>query len=259
EEGALERALLAALREGSGLDVGPEALVAHDLALHDTQPAALGGLGGELVQSARLDNLVSCHAALTALVAAPPGDPTLGVVLHDHEEVGSQSASGAGSLVLRAILERVARALPAAGRDPEARALATSFLVSADMAHAVHPAHADRHDAEHPPRLGAGPVIKVNASQSYATDAPGAAVFERACREALVPTQRFASRADQRCGSTIGPLSAARLGVRAVDVGNPMLSMHSCREVAATADVPRMIAALGAVLASAERTPPPAA
>ena len=116
------------------------------------------------------------------------------------------------------------------------------------MAHAIHPNHADKHDPQNAPRLGGGPVVKVNASQSYATDAPGAAVFERACREAGFAAQRFAARNDMRCGSTIGPIAAARLGMRAVDVGNPMLSMHSCREVAALADVPKMIAAIARVL-----------
>jgi aspartyl aminopeptidase len=115
------------------------------------------------------------------------------------------------------------------------------------MAHAVHPNHAEKHDAQHSPKLGGGPVIKVNASQSYATDAPGAALFERACRDAGFSAQRFVARNDMRCGSTIGPISAARLGMRTVDVGNPMLSMHSCREVSAAADVGKMIAALAGV------------
>ncbi len=116
------------------------------------------------------------------------------------------------------------------------------------MAHAIHPNHTDKHDPQHAPKLGAGPVIKVNASQSYATDAPGAALFERACRDLGFSAQRYVARNDMRCGSTIGPIAAARLGVRAVDVGNPMLSMHSCREVAAIADVPKMIHALGRML-----------
>jgi aspartyl aminopeptidase len=112
----------------------------------------------------------------------------------------------------------------------------------------VHPNYADKHDPDHAPRLGGGPVIKLNANQSYATDAPGAAVFERACQEAGFPAQRFVARNDMRCGSTIGPISAARLGVRTVDVGSAMLSMHSCREVTATADVAKMILALTRVL-----------
>jgi aspartyl aminopeptidase len=181
----------------------------------------------------------------------------VGIVLHDHEEVGSQSASGAASLFLRSVLERIANRFPGAGSDAAARAFSRSLLVSADMAHATHPNHADRHDSEHAPRLGGGPVLKVNANQSYATDAPGAALFERACRDAGFPAQRFVARNDMKCGSTIGPVSAARLGIRAVDVGNPMLSMHSCREVLAVADLPLMIAALGRTLEA--DVPPPTA
>jgi aspartyl aminopeptidase len=142
----------------------------------------------------------------------------------------------------------VAEGFPGGGSDPAERAFAASLLVSADMAHAIHPNHSDKHDREHAPKLGGGPVLKINASQSYATDSPSAAVFERACRDAGFAAQRFVSRNDMRCGSTVGPVSAARLGMRTVDVGNPMLSMHSCREVAAAADVPRMIAALTRVL-----------
>ena len=112
------------------------------------------------------------------------------------------------------------------------------------MAHAVHPNYADRHEPEHKPRLGAGPVIKTNVNQRYATDGESAARFKRWCAEADVVPQEFVTRSDLRCGSTIGPISAGRLGVRALDVGNPMLSMHSCREMAASADVAPMIAAL---------------
>jgi aspartyl aminopeptidase len=230
--------------------------VTFDLALYDVQNAAIAGADGELLSSARLDNLVSCHASLTALLACTtPSEMTRGIALYDHEEVGSQSAAGASSLFLRTVLERVAGACRDAGSDAAPRAFSRSLLISADMAHAVHPNYADRHDTEHGPKLGKGPVIKVNASQSYATDAPGASVFERACRDVNVATQRFVSRNDMRCGSTVGPISAARLAVRTVDVGTAMLGMHSCREVAATADVPKMIAALSRVLDAADVPP----
>src|SRR5262249_30894337 len=151
-------------------------------------------------------------------------------------------------LFLRELLTRVAEAFPSAGTDAAARAFARSLVVSADMAHAIHPNHADKHDPQNAPRLGGGPVLKINVNQSYATDSPGAALFERACREAGFAAQRFSARNDMRCGSTIGPITAARLGVRTIDVGNPMLSMHSCREVAAAADVHKMILALRGVL-----------
>jgi aspartyl aminopeptidase len=259
ERPRLREIILSELRARAGLEVSPDAIAAFDLALFDTQPAAICGRGGELLASARLDNLVSCHAATTALTeGAGGGDATRGMVLYDHEEVGSQSAAGASSLFLRSVLERVADALAPGSADAAPRAFARSLLVSADMAHAVHPNHADKHDREHAPKLGGGPVIKINASQSYATDAPGAAAFERACRDAGFSAQRFVSRNDMRCGSTIGPISAARLGMRTVDVGNPMLSMHSCREVAATADVAKMIHALAGVLAI-EDVPPASA
>ncbi|HVU04650.1 MAG TPA: M18 family aminopeptidase [Polyangiaceae bacterium] len=234
----------------SGVSVPADAIGAFDLALFDVQGAQVVGDTGALLASARLDNLASCHAGLVALLEGPPaGDATRGIVLYDHEEVGSQSAAGAGSLFLRSVLGRIAEGFPGAGADATERALAASLLVSADMAHAVHPNHPDKHDKDHSPKLGGGPVIKVNANQSYATDAPAAAAFERACRDEGFSAQRFVARNDMRCGSTIGPISAARLGMRTVDVGNPMLGMHSCREVAGSADVPRMIAALGRMLA----------
>jgi aspartyl aminopeptidase len=245
----LAELVAAELHERGEAEAAPDAIAAFDLMLFDLQRAAVSGAGREFLSSARLDNLASCHAALVALLAKPGiADATRGIVLYDHEEVGSQSAAGASSLFLRSVLERVAAAYPASGSDAAARAFAQSLLVSADMAHAVHPSYPEKHDAQHAPRLGFGPVIKVNASQSYATDAPGAAAFERACRDAGFSAQRFVARNDMRCGSTIGPISAARLGMRTVDVGNPMLSMHSCREVMGTADVTKMIHALAYAL-----------
>ena len=125
-----------------------------------------------------------------------------------------------------------------------ARAIASSWLISADMAHAVHPNYAERHEAGHRPKIGAGPVIKTNSNQSYATDAGSAAFFADLCQRVDVPHQNFVTRSDLGCGSTIGPISAARLGIRTVDVGNPMLSMHSCREMAGGEDVAAMISVL---------------
>jgi aspartyl aminopeptidase len=237
--------LSAELHAKGEAEAAPDAIAAFDLMLYDIQGAALGGANGEFLASSRLDNLASCHAALVALLANPqPTAATRGIVLYDHEEVGSQSATGAASMFLRSVLERISTAYAGSGTDATPRALARSLLVSADMAHAVHPNYPEKHDAQHSPRLGAGPVIKVNANQSYATDAPGAAAFERACRDAGFQAQRFVARNDMRCGSTIGPISASRLGMRTVDVGNPMLSMHSCREVMGAADVAKMIQAL---------------
>ncbi len=226
-----------------------DAVAAFDLMLYDTLQAATLGAHDEFLASSRIDNLVSCHAATVALTSnLEPRNATRAIVLYDHEEVGSQSATGAGGAFLRTVLERLTFALPGGSADAAPRAFAHSLLVSADMAHAIHPNHADKHDPLHAPKLGFGPVIKVNAGQSYATDAPGAAAFERACREAGFSAQRFVARNDMRCGSTIGPISASRLGMRTVDVGSSMLSMHSCREVTATSDVPKLIQALARML-----------
>ena len=214
-------------------------VAAFELCLFDTQPGAIGGANAEFIYSARLDNLASCHAATTALCSSPAAvAKTRVVALYDHEEIGSQSATGARSEFLETLLLRLTQ-----GRTADAlpRALAGSLMISADMAHAVHPNYPDKHDRQHRPVLGRGPVIKTNVNQSYATEARGAAAFSAACEaENLVP-QHFVSRNDMACGSTIGPISAARLGLRTVDVGNPMLSMHSCREMAGSADVDSMI------------------
>lgn len=227
-------------------------ILGFDLALHDAQPPALGGEGDAFVYAPRLDNLASCHAAITALIAgaSTPTDATRVVVLYDHEEVGSRSAAGAAGTVLEDTLARIAGARADGATDALARARSHSMLVSADMAHAAHPNFVERHEPGHRPLLGAGPVIKVNANQSYATDAVTAGHITRLAREAGIEPQHFVSRSDQPCGSTIGPISAARTGIASVDIGNPMLSMHSCREMAATADVAPMIELLRRFLLS---------
>ncbi|MDQ3035929.1 MAG: M18 family aminopeptidase [Myxococcota bacterium] len=222
-------------------------VLAFDLCAYDVVPATRGGVRGEYVFAPRLDNLASCHAGLSALLSAPPAPHiTRGVFLFDHEECGSQSAQGAQGPFLRDVLTRLVDAHPRSSRDGLARALHRSFFVSADMAHALHPNYADRHEPQHQPQLGGGPVIKSNANQRYATDAEGQARFELWCAEADVVPQRFVTRTDLGCGTTIGPITASNLGMRVVDVGNPMLSMHSCREMSGAADVAKMIAALRA-------------
>lgn len=215
-----------------------------DLMAYDVQPAAVSGARGEFICASRIDNLGSCHAAVTALVSAassPLPDFTRVAVLYDHEEVGSRSARGAAGPLLAEALERVVAGF--GGGEPQglARALARSVLVSVDMAHAVHPNYAEKHEPRHRPVVGGGPVIKLNANQSYATDAPTAGLFSALCARLGIQPQHFVSRSDLACGSTIGPTTAARVGIRAVDVGSPMLSMHSCREMAGSADVQPMI------------------
>jgi aspartyl aminopeptidase len=235
--------LVQELRAG-GIEARAEDIVGFDLMAYDTQPAAVGGARGEFVQSARLDNLASSHAAVTALcqaTAVGPARATRGIALYDHEEVGSRSTSGAGGPLLAETLERIAFCAKDGGAEALPRALVHSLLVSADMAHAVHPNFADKHEPAHPPVIGQGPVIKQNANQSYASNARTGGAFAALCERAGARPQYFVARNDMGCGSTIGPISAARVGIPTVDVGNPMLSMHSCREMAGSADVEPMI------------------
>jgi len=228
----------------------PGEIVGFDLCFTDAQPSALVGARDEYVMSGRLDNLASCHAAVCALLACPTaGKRSRGIVLYDHEECGSQSAQGAQSSFLRDVLARLVFARGGSGVDALPRAIHHSLMISADMAHAIHPNHADKHEPAHAPIFGGGPVIKINTNQRYATDGETAARFEGFCRDAGVDCQRFVTRSDLACGTTIGPITAALLGIRTVDVGNPMLSMHSAREMCAAADVPKMIAALTAAFA----------
>jgi aspartyl aminopeptidase len=159
------------------------------------------------------------------------------IVLYDHEECGSRSAAGAAGTVLKDTVSRIIEAHPRREAQATPRAMARSILISADMAHAIHPNYADQHEPQHAPMLNRGLVIKSNSNQSYGTDGSSAAFFEGLCREAGYSPQKFVTRSDLPCGSTIGPITAAALGVATVDVGGPMLSMHSCREMAGTLDV----------------------
>jgi aspartyl aminopeptidase len=222
-----------------------------ELRTHDTAPSRLTGAHGELVSAPRLDNQGTCFAGLRALLAAEPVPGVRPVLaLFDHEEVGSTSERGAQSDLLATVLERIVAAA-GGSRDDYHRAIAASVCASGDMAHATHPNHAERHEPLHHITMGGGPVLKVNVNLRYATDAPGAAIFAVACEQAGVPLQRYEHRADLPCGSTIGPLSAARTGMLTVDVGAPQLAMHSAREVMAAADVDLYARALSAFLAPA--------
>lgn len=239
--------LLCAELGRDGAMVDRDQVLAFDLMTYDTQRSVRSGANGEFIHAPRLDNLASSHAGIEALIqagAAGPSAATRVVVLYDHEEVGSRSTQGAGGTFLADTLERIA--IGAKGSDAEsmARAVSRSWLISADMAHAIHPNYADRHEPGHRPKLGAGPVIKTNSNQAYATDAESAGFFASLCARVGVTPQNFVTRSDLGCGSTIGPISAARVGIRTVDVGNPMLSMHSVREMAASADVDPMIEVL---------------
>ena len=232
-------------------DVRADDVLGFELMAHDFSPSALIGAGEELVSAARLDNQGTCFSGLEALLSAKPVDGVATVLaLFDHEEIGSTSERGAGSDLLLTVLERTVLAA-GGGRDDLHRAIAGSVCASGDMAHATHPNHADRHEPLHQIALGGGPVLKVNVNLRYATDAAGAAHFQRACDAAGVPLQRYEHRADLPCGSTIGPLSAARTGMLTVDVGAPQLAMHSVREVMASADVDQYTRALAAFLSPA--------
>jgi aspartyl aminopeptidase len=246
--GDVERGAFAAY-VAEEVGVAPSEVVAWDAMVHDLTPGALIGRRHELVSSARLDNLLSCWAGLEALTAerAAPEDPIAVVCLFDHEEVGSTSATGAAGPLLEQVLERT---VAAAGgtRDDLARALAGSVCASADMAHATHPNYPERHDPGHLIANDGGPVVKVNANQRYATDAGSAAVLIDACERAGVPHQVFVGRNDVPCGSTIGPTTAARLGIATADIGVAQLSMHSARELCGAEDPVRLAGALGAFL-----------
>jgi aspartyl aminopeptidase len=221
------------------LGVPADRIVGSELMLYDVVAPTLGGRDGEMIFSARLDNLAMSHAAIRAIVDAAPsagaGDLVPVAALFDHEEVGSESAYGAQSGFLPRALERIVLGR-GGSREDYHRALAGSLCVSADMAHAVHPNYESRHESRHKPVLNGGPVIKINSQQRYATSGATAALFRDLCARAEVPVQHYAHRTDLPCGSTIGPIASTLLGIRTVDVGNPMLSMHSIRELAGARD-----------------------
>jgi aspartyl aminopeptidase len=231
------RALLLQQLAAEHPDTQAERVLDYELSLYDTQPPAIVGLHGDFLSSARLDNLLSCHAGLLALLEA--GDQPAMLVCTDHEEVGSSSHCGADGPFLEDVLLRL---LP----DPIERTqvIQRSIMISADNAHAIHPNFADRHDGNHGPRLNGGPVIKVNTNQRYATNSETAAFFRDLCEQEKIPVQSFVVRSDMGCGSTIGPITASRLGVRTVDIGVPTFGMHSIREMAGVQDPGYLVAAL---------------
>lgn len=219
--------------DDSGRPYEADQILDHELSLYDTQTAALVGLSGEFLASARIDNLLSCYVALQALLAdaEAPHTFTRMVVLNDHEEVGSGSTSGARGNLLESILQRLA-----GSSETYARMVARSFFMSTDNGHGIHPNFADRHEPGHAPLLNAGPALKVNANQAYASSGETLAIARELAHRHEIPLQAFVTRSDLGCGSTIGPLTATRLGIRTVDVGVPTFGMHSVRELAGTRD-----------------------
>jgi aspartyl aminopeptidase len=232
-------------------DLDPADVVGWDLMTHDVQPPAYLGRDRELLASPRLDNLLSTHACVAALAAvAADGDalPSIPVLAaFDHEENGSESDTGAHGPLLGTVLERSVHARGGTFEDSR-RALAGTICVSSDVGHAVHPNYAERHDPTHHPRANGGPILKTNVNQRYATDGSGRGVFAAACDRAGVPFQHFVSNNALPCGTTIGPITAARLGITTVDVGVPILSMHSARELCGADDPHLLASALAAFL-----------
>ncbi|ALV46754.1 aminopeptidase [Arthrobacter alpinus] len=231
--------LLGLLAERAGVDA--QTIGGFDIVVADTAPGQVFGAKNEFFAAGRMDNLTSVHAGLVALIAAADavtagGDQAIPVLAaFDHEEIGSGSRSGACGPILEDVLTRVSDGLGASVSERR-RAFANSVCISADAGHAVHPNYSERHDPANLPVLNGGPLLKINANQRYATDGVGAALWAKLCATAGAPYQEFVSNNNVPCGSTIGPLTATRLGIRTLDVGTPLLSMHSARELCGVND-----------------------
>ena len=212
----------------------------YELSLYDTQRPGRVGIDQSFITSARLDNLLSCYAGLSAMIDATDAEWSM-LVATDHEEVGSASTVGAQGPML---MDALTALVPAPQRNQTLRH--ASWMLSVDNAHAVHPNYMDKHDDQHSPRLGGGPVIKINRNQRYATDSEGAARLRLLAERAEVDVQAFVMRADLACGSTIGPITATETGIPTTDLGVPTLAMHSIRELACVEDIPQLTALLQA-------------
>ena len=239
--------------------VKPLDVLDFEMILFDTQKSNLGGLLEEFIFSPRLDNLNSSFCATVGLIdsvadaSALDEEPAIRLIaLFDHEEIGSRTAQGADSNILPSVIRRLSVLPSTAGGDADIatayeQTLSTSFLVSADMAHGVHPNYTAKYENDHRPQINKGPVIKINANARYATNSPGIVLLQEVARKASedvgegVPLQLFVVRNDSSCGSTIGPMLSAALGARTLDLGNPQLSMHSIRETGGTYDVAHSI------------------
>lgn len=223
----------------------PSQVISVDLCLYDTQPALVSGVKDEFIHSARLDNLFMSYCTLQSFVeSVESGLEGTGIrtaILFDHEEIGSQSAQGADSSIVEVILRRVIAAIEPKLFEAFARVISRSMLVSADMAHAVHPNYPEKHEECHRPRMHRGLVIKYNSNQRYASSSRTAAFFKTIATRAEIPIQEFMVRNDSPCGSTIGPILSSKLGIPAIDVGVAQLSMHSIREMAGTDDISHSI------------------
>lgn len=221
----------------SQCELSAEQILSWEFNVYDTQKGSFWGANQEFYTDSQLDNLASCHAGLTALLddAVLNSGNTVVCAFFDHEEVGSESTKGADGSFLPDVLERIALTCPLSAEDYK-RALANSFMLSVDMAHAYQPNFPTAYEVEHKVYVNKGPVIKLNANQRYSSESLSEAMFITWCQQADIPYQKYAHRTDIPCGSTIGPMASAKLGIRTVDVGNAMWAMHSIRESAGVMD-----------------------
>ncbi len=217
------------------LDIKKEDILDFDLFLYDWAKSKLCGFNNEFLVSGRLDNLAMTHAILKAILETKKNRAVDVAIFFDNEEIGSRTLQGADSSFLKDILERISLSESKELEDFK-RAIANSFLISSDMAHAYHPDYPEKHDPFYTPQINKGPVIKYNANYRYSTTAESAAYFANICEKAGVPYQKMANRSDMRSGSTIGPMTSAALGIKSLDIGNPMWAMHSTRETGGTLD-----------------------
>ncbi len=217
------------------LNVKEKEIVDFDLFVYEYEKGCLFGMNEEFISAGRLDDLWMVYAGLVALLQSKSNKATKVLVALDNEEIGSLTSQGANSSLLENILERITLAL---GKDREdfKRSLSNSVMISADLAHALHPNYIEKHDPTNKPLVGKGPVIKIAASGSYSTDSYAAAIFKQVCKNADVPCQEFVNRSDVKGGTTIGPITASKLNIPVIDMGAPLLSMHSVRELASVKD-----------------------
>lgn len=224
------------------IKVKPEDILDFDLNLYEYERGCLFGANHEFISSGRLDDLAMVYTGLQALLKSATCKQTKILAIFDNEEVGSGSKQGAASPVLRSIIERINLGLGNSSEDLY-RCIHNSFMISADMAHALHPNHMEKHDPTSHPVLNSGPVIKYNANQKYITDADSASVFITICNMAGVPFQKFVNHSDMKGGSTLGSIFLSQMEIRGVDIGNPMWGMHSIRETAGVMDLAYIVKA----------------
>lgn len=219
----------------SELKVDISEILDFDLFLYEYEKGCIMGINDEFISSGRLDDLAMVHAGLEGLINSQPSSATNILACFDNEEIGSTTKQGADSIFLSSILERIVEK-DEIGKEAYFRALANSFIISSDLAHAVHPNWEEKTDPTNRPVINKGPAIKTSANFSYTTDAYSSAIYERICREESIPIQKFVNRSDSRGGSTIGPISWSHVNIPSVDIGTPVLAMHSIRELGGVDD-----------------------